>query len=168
MQPPDLEGRAAFIFAEPDFDVDRILGFDALRSHDPDAMSRALMRDFDPEFAAKVRPGDLLIGGRNFGYGHPHGPPMAAMRKLGIAGVIAESFAPLYFAGEIAAGFPQIACPGILDVVARWDVIAVLWNTLTVENRTQPASVNYSPLTLAELETLAAGGLIPKLRNAKR
>jgi hypothetical protein len=61
----------------------------------------------------KVQPGDLLVGNHNFGYGHPHYPPMIGMRHLGIAGVIAESFSPGYWRGEIAMGFPQVICPGI-------------------------------------------------------
>ncbi len=163
MTPPVLRGRAAFIFAEPNFDVDRIVGFEALRSHDPAAVAKALMRDFDPGFAAAVQPGDFLIGGRNFGYGHPHGPPMAAMRALGIAGVIAHSFAPLYLMGELAAGFPQVACPGVLEAVSRWDVLEVDWLDDRVRNVTTGRALPIAPLGEHARRLVEAGGLLPLL-----
>jgi 3-isopropylmalate/(R)-2-methylmalate dehydratase small subunit len=56
-----------------------------------------------------VRLGDLLVGNHNFGYGHPHYPPMKAMRHMGIAGVIVVP--PGYWRGEISMGFPQVSCP---------------------------------------------------------
>ena len=102
-----------------------------------DELSKAAMQDYDPDFASAVQPGDLLVGGHNFGYGHPHYPPMRAMRHLGIAGVIAESFSPGFFRGEISMGFPLVTCPGILAIVARWDEMEVDWAAQQVSNLTQ-------------------------------
>lgn len=167
MMPP-LQGRAAFIFAEPNFDVDRILVFDAMRSHDLAAMQASAMRDFDPAFQEQVRPGDLLIGGPNFGYGHPHGPPMEVMRRLGIAAVIAESFAPLYLMGEIAAGFPQITCPGILAETERWDELAVDWREGLVRNLRSGRPKPFRSLTMHQSQVIQAGGLLALLRQAER
>jgi 3-isopropylmalate/(R)-2-methylmalate dehydratase small subunit len=84
----------AFIFAEPDFDVDQIVGVKNMKVLDIEELTRHAMKAYDPEFAASVAPGDVLVGATNFGYGHPHYPSMKAMRHLGIAGVIAESFSP--------------------------------------------------------------------------
>ena len=83
----NLRGRVAWIFPEQDFDVDQIVGVKNIKIKDVDELARVAMTSWDPEFASAVRPGDLLVGNHNFGYGHPHYPPMIAMRKLGIAGV---------------------------------------------------------------------------------
>ena len=107
-----------------------------------------------------MRPGDLLVGAQNFGYGHPHYPPMIGMRHLGVAGVIAESFSPGYWRGEIAMGFPQVACPGILGLVQRWDEIEVDWARLRVVNHTQGRELPFEPLAEADREMLEAGGIV--------
>ena len=164
---PALQGRAAFVFDEANFDVDRILGFDAMRAHDGEAMRASAMRAFDPLFHSVVQPGDLLVGGANFGYGHPHGPPMETMRRLGIAGVIAESFAPLYLMGELAAGFPQITCQGIVGATQRWDRLSVDWQAGTMTNGRTGQSLRIAPMAAHERQLLEAGGLFPLLRQAK-
>ncbi|MEO1192322.1 MAG: 3-isopropylmalate dehydratase [Pseudomonadota bacterium] len=156
----NLRGRAAFIFEEIDFDVDQIVGVKNIKLKDPAALAEVAMEGYDPNFAQTVKPGDLLIGNENFGYGHPHYPPMIAMRHLGIAGVIAESFSPGYWRGEIAMGFPQVACPGILGLVARWDALEVDWTAGEVRNLTQNRSLPFEPLAEGDRQMLETGGLI--------
>ena len=165
---PTLHGRAAWVFDEANFDVDRILGFEVMREHDAATLARGAMKSFDPGFAEAVRLGDLLIGGPNFGFGHPHGPPMAAMRRLGVAAVIAESFAPLYAMGEFASGFPQITCPGIRQVVRRWDVLEVDWACHSVSNLTRGGEIRFLPLSSHEQNLVKAGGLFNLLRSAPK
>ncbi|MEO7939923.1 MAG: 3-isopropylmalate dehydratase [Burkholderiaceae bacterium] len=155
----NLSGRVAFIFEELDFDVDQIVGVKNMKTTDILELAKAAMQAYDPDFAKLVKPGDLLIGNHNFGYGHPHYPPMKAMRYLGISGVIAESFSPGYWRGEISMGFPQISCPGILGFVKRWDEIVVDWEAVVVRNLTQGTVLGFEPLPRADLEMLEAGGL---------
>ena len=96
----NLRGRVAWIFGDEDFDVDQIVGVKNIKIKDPAELGRLCLSAEDPDFAQKVKPGDLLVGNHNFGYGHPHYPPMIGMRHLGIAGVIAESFAPGFWRGH--------------------------------------------------------------------
>lgn len=159
MDLPNLRGRVAFIFDEIDFDVDQIVGVKNIKITDVAALAKVAMQSYDPEFASKVKPGDLLVGNHNFGYGHPHYPPMKAMRHLGIAGVIAESFSPGYWRGEISMGFPQVACPGILGFVSRWDELELDWASNTLRNLTRGTTIHPEPLPRADREMLAAGGL---------
>jgi len=77
------------------------------------ASFQALQHRMADLFADLVQPGDIIVGGENFGYGHPHFAPMIGLRRLGISAVAANSFATGYWREEIAEGFPQIACPGI-------------------------------------------------------
>lgn len=156
----NLRGRVAWIFEEPDFDVDDIVGVANIKLKDPAQLAEVAMKDFDPHFARDVRPGDILIGGENFGYGHPHYPPMIGMRHLGLAGVIAESFSPGYWRGEIAMGFPQAACPGILGAVSRWDEIELDWESNRFRNLTTRAELPIEPLSEGDRMMLNHGGLI--------
>lgn len=159
-----LRGRAAFIFTEEDFDVDQIVGVTNIKLKDPAALAAVAMQEYDPDFAQKVRPGDLLIGGRNFGYGHPHYPPMIAMRHLGVAGVVAESFSPGYWRGEIAMGFPQAACPGVLGLVNRWDELELDYEAAELRNLTTGQSLPIEPLSDGDRLMLMQGGLIGYLK----
>ena len=162
----NLRGRAAWIFKEANFDIDLIVGVKNIKIQDMDVLCDAAMQEYDPDFRQAVRPGDLLIGGDNFGYGHPHYPPMKAMRHMGLAGVIAESFSPGYWRGEISMGFPQVPCPGILGAVERWDELQVDWAAGEVRNLTQGTTLPFEPLARADMAMLEAGGLTGYLKTA--
>ena len=162
----NLRGRAAFIFASENFDVDEIVGIQNLAaSSDPVKLVPLMMKEFDPDFIRTVRPGDLIVGGVNFGYGHPHYPAMETMRKLGVAGVVAESFAPTFWNIEIAAGFPLVACPGILGAVARWDELEVAWDRKALVNLTQNRTLPIGSMSKRDLGILEAGGVVAHLKR---
>jgi 3-isopropylmalate/(R)-2-methylmalate dehydratase small subunit len=155
---PTMKGRVAWIFDEEDYDIDQIIGVKNIRIQDMDELCGIAMKTYDPEFQSLVKPGDLLVGGDNFGFGHPHSPPMKAMRHMGIGGVIAESFAPTYYRGETAMGFPQITCKGILSAVARWDDIRVDWQRAKVLNLTQDTELTFEMPSKTEQNLLIHGG----------
>ena len=161
----NLKGRVAFIFDEEDFDVDQIVGVKNIKLRDIDEMAAVAMQSYDPDFAKNVQAGDLLVGNVSFGYGHPHYPPLKAMRHLGIAGIVAESFSPGYWRGEVANGFPQVACPGIMEFVDRWDQIEVDWQGGVVRNLTKGAERPFDPLSKGDLDMISAGGLEGFIKN---
>ena len=164
----NLKGRVAWVFEDEDFDVDQIVGVKNIKIKDPEKLAKLCMAAEEPDFAKNVRPGDLLIGNHNFGYGHPHYPPMIGMRQLGIAGVIAESFSPGYWRGEIAMGFPQIACPGILQMANRWDEVEVDWASSTLHNLTRGTELPFEPLSDGDRQMLEAGGIVGYLHAREK
>lgn len=164
MSMPNLQGRAAWIFQEDDFDIDLIVGIKNIKITDIHELAAVTMTSYDPTFAMSVKKGDLLVGGHNFGYGHPHYPAMRAMRHLGVAGVIAESFSPGFFRGEISMGFPLVTCPGIRELTTRWDELKVDWNASTVTHMASGKQLPFERLSSVERGTLEAGGFIPYLK----
>ena len=161
----NLSGRAAWVFAEDDYDIDLIIGVRNIKITDVAELARLAMTDYTPDFAASVQRGDVLIGGQNFGYGHPHYPAMRAMRHLGIVAVIAESFSPGFFRGEMSMGFPLITCPGIRAMVQRGDPVEVDWDAASVRLPRRDASLPLHPFSASERGMLDAGGLIPYLKQ---
>jgi 3-isopropylmalate/(R)-2-methylmalate dehydratase small subunit len=161
----NLRGRVAWIFEEENFDVDQIVGVKNIKITNVAELAEQAMKSYDPDFAAQVRPGDLVVGAGNFGYGHPHYPPLRALRHLGVAGVIAESFSPGFWRGEISMGTPLIACPGILGLVHRWDEIEVDWPAGVIRNLSTHASLPFEPLSSADALMLETGGLVPYLKR---
>ena len=164
MQMPQVRGRVAYIFEEADFDVDQIIGVKNIKLKDPAELAAVAMKEQDPEFAKKAQIGDVLVGGVNFGYGHPQDPPLLGMRHLGIRGLIAESFSPGYGRGEVAQGFPQVACPGILKAISRWDELEIDWQAGCVRNHSRGTSLPFEPLSESDSLMIAAGGIIGYLK----
>jgi 3-isopropylmalate/(R)-2-methylmalate dehydratase small subunit len=161
----NLRGRVAWIFDEENFDVDQIVGVKNIKITDVAELAGLAMKSYDPDFAAQVRPGDIVVGAGNFGYGHPHYPPLRALRHLGIAGVVAESFSPGFWRGEISMGTALVACPGILEAVQRWDEIEVDWDSGDIRNFRSGAVLRFEPLSSADRLMLSTGGLIPYLKH---
>lgn len=165
MRLPDVHGRVAYIFDQVEFDVDQIIGVENVKLQDLDELARIAMRTYDPDFVTAVRPGDLLVGSANFGYGHPHHTAMKVMRHLGVGGVVAESFFPSYFQNEINMGFPQIICSGIVRMVERWDMIEVKWSEGLLVNHSRNVALPFEPLSARDQTILSMGGLIPWLKQ---
>ena len=160
----NLRGRVAYIFSAENFDVDQIVGVTNSKVTDVSTLINTAMHDFDPDFVNLVRPGDLIVGGENFGYGHPHYPAMKFMRYLGIPGVIAESFAPGFWRNEINMGFVPVSCRGIVGLVDRWDEIEMDW-TGTVINHTKGTSLACDVFAPSDLAIIKSGGLINHLKK---
>lgn len=172
---PIIRGRAAWVFQEPNFDIDLIVGVDHMKTQDLEVLKSACMTDYDPEFPEIVEQGDLIIGGENFGYGHPHYPSCRALRGLGINAIIAESFSPGFYRGESSNGYPLIECPGISSAAKRWHTLSFDWETevLTIEETGQKLQCSKVPQKSKEL--ILSDGIIgylkqvrmPKNQNAK-
>ena len=158
-----FEGRVAWKFGD-DFDIDLVIGVTNIKYYDPDKLRSVLMKAYDPDFADEVRPGDVLVGGRNFGYGHPHYPAMIAMRNAGIVAVVAESYAPGFARGELYQGMPLVTVPGITDAVERWDDVRVDWQTATVEVRRTGQTLHGTPPSDHAIDVIKAGGGLNLLR----
>ena len=159
-------GRVAWVFTEENFDVDQIVGVKNIKITDVAELSKLAMKSYDPGFTESVQQGDVIVGAANFGYGHPHYPPLRALRHLGVSAVIAETFSPGFWRGEISMGTPLVTCPGILDFVQRWDRVEVDWNSGVVRNYRTRAVLSFEALSVGDREMLETGGLLPYLKRA--
>jgi 3-isopropylmalate/(R)-2-methylmalate dehydratase small subunit len=93
---------------------------------------------------------------------------MIGMRHLGISAVIAESFSPGYWRGEVAMGFPQIACPDILKFVNRWDVIEVDWAAHKIKNHTRHDQIDFEVWSESDQLMIESGGVLGYLKHIKQ
>jgi len=161
---PVFAGRVAWIFGD-DFDVDLIIGVENIKYYDPDKLRSVCMQAFDPAFVTEVRPGDIVVGGRNFGYGHPHYPAMISLRNAGIVAVVAESYAPGFWRGELYQGMPLVTVPGISSVLQRWDDVEVDWKAATVRVGRTGEVLQGTPPSEHAIEVVEAGGGLNLLRQ---
>ncbi len=158
LPPPDvISGRVAWIFGD-DFDVDLIIGVENIKYYDPDVLRGVCMKRYDAEFTEQVRAGDVVVGGRNFGYGHPHYPPLVALRNLGVTAVVAESFSPGFWRGETHNGMPLVTAPGIATAVRRWDAVEVDWRSAVVRLPDTGTQLAGDPPSERVVHVIQAGG----------
>ena len=163
---PLIKGRVAWIFDEPHYDIDNIIGVQNIKLKDVSDILKVCMKSYEEDFAEKVQDGDVLVGGENFGYGHPHYGAFKGLRAMGIKAVFAENFSPGFYRGEIVNGPPLIEVPGILKHVGRWDMLELDWNTETVIiNGEEP--LKCSPIPQKTKDLIESGGQIQYIRDKR-
>lgn len=115
------------------------------------------MEAYRPEFPIEVRPGDILVAGRNFGCGSSR--PGLVLREVGIAAIIAESVARLFLRNSIACAIPIFMAPGITQIVDDGETLEVDYPLGLVRNVVSGASVNLRKFPPLIEKIFAAGGL---------
>ncbi|MCZ8311401.1 MAG: 3-isopropylmalate dehydratase [Magnetospirillum sp.] len=127
-------------------------------------IARHCLEAVDPTFAATVRAGDFVVGGDNFGMGSSREQAPQALRHLGVAAVIARSFAGLFFRNAVNLGLAPLVCADI-DKIAAGDELAVDAARGTIQNRTTGLALRCEALPAHLLAMLNDGGLIPHLEK---
>lgn len=125
----------------------------------PGEMASHLMSGIDETFASKVRPGDVIVGGKNFGCGSSREEAAAAMREAGIGAVVAPGFGRLFTRNCINHGLPVIAIPGIDRQISEGDRVAVNLEAGRLRNLTTGLEVDVPPMVPEILRLLEDGGI---------
>ena len=117
----------------------------------------------DPEFAAKVRPGDIVIGGENFGMGSSREQAPQALKVLGVGAVLAKSFARIFYRNALNLGLPALFFREA-DEVSAGDRLELDLAAGQVWNQTTGATYAVEPIPPHLLEMILMGGLMPHLK----
>jgi len=123
------------------------------------------MEDLDPEFVGKVRPGDVIVGGENFGCGSSREHAPLAIKGAGVNCVIAKSFARIFFRNAINIGLPALLSREAAAEIENGDELAIELETGRIENVTQGATYHAEPFPDFLRGIIAAGGLSPYIRQ---
>ncbi|HEY3382524.1 MAG TPA: 3-isopropylmalate dehydratase [Vicinamibacterales bacterium] len=159
----ELDGRARLL--GDDVNTDYIIASSRKKETlDPHALKRYMFESIDPAFAATVRPGDLLVAGRNFGCGSAMEVAVTVLLAAGIRAVLARSFARTYYRNAINNGLTPIECDtGAIREGAR--VHAVLDDAgVRVLGEAGRREIAGRPLPSIVLDILREGGLVPYFR----
>ena len=125
------------------------------------------MEDIDPQFTSKVKPGDLIVAGENFGCGSSREHAPIAIKASGVSCVIAKTFARIFYRNAINIGLPIMECPAAADAIAEGDLISVDFDAGTIHNETQGTTYQAAPFPPFILDIIQAGGLINSIKEAK-
>lgn len=159
-----LHGRNVWKFAD-NYNADLIVGSKHISTTDKAVLREVCMADLDPGFVQRVQPGDIMVAGRNFGYGHPHYQGIISLQQNRIATVIAESFYPLWYRVAVFYAFPALVCPGISSHANVGDVLRADITTGRIENLTTGTSLQGEPIAPVLLRIMEDGGLPAHLKK---
>ncbi|MBM3554117.1 MAG: 3-isopropylmalate dehydratase [Alphaproteobacteria bacterium] len=127
-------------------------------------LSRHCLELVDPAFASSVRPGDVVVGGRNFGMGSSREQAVQALRHLGVGAVVARSFAGIFFRNAYNLGLLAL----VSDQVGRirpGDDLALDGRGGRIDNRTTGESIACELVPDHLMALVQAGGLVPMLER---
>lgn len=141
-------------------DTDVIIPARYLNTSDPAELARHCMEDADPGFAARVKKGDLMVAGANFGCGSSREHAPIAIKAAGVAVVVAEYFARIFYRNAFNMGLPILECPEAAKDAASGDTLSVDLSTGVIVNETKGRTYQAAPVPPFMQELLDAGGLM--------
>ena len=131
---------------------------------EPEELAKHAMADIDAEFAGRVRNGDIMVAGENFGCGSSREHAPIALLNMGAAAVLADSFARIFFRNAINLGLPVIVCKGIAAKVKDGQTLRLDMNAGTVTIEETGEILPAEALGEKAMEILSAGGIKPMMR----
>ncbi len=146
-------------------DTDVIIPARYLNTTDPVALAAHCMEDIDQLFAQQVQPGDIIVGGRNFGCGSSREHAPISIKGAGVSCIIAESFARIFFRNAINIGLPILESPEAARDAQKGDRLSVDLIAGTITNHRTGQTYQASPYNGMVLQIIEAGGLVPYTRS---
>lgn len=141
-------------------DTDVIIPARYLSTVDPQELASHCMEDIDAEFIKRVKSGDVMVAGRNFGCGSSREHAPIAIKAAGVSCVIAESFARIFYRNALNIGLPIIESEPAARGIAAGDEVEVDLEAGIVHNKTQATEFTFAPLIGMAATLVEAGGLV--------
>jgi 3-isopropylmalate/(R)-2-methylmalate dehydratase small subunit len=141
-------------------DTDAIIPARYLNTSDPKELAKHVMEDADKDFPSKVKPGDIIIAGKNFGCGSSREHAPIAIKAAGIQAVVAKSFARIFFRNAFNIGLPIFEVPELIDEAMQGDEIEIDMDTGNIVNLTRNKKYTTKPIPSFMQELIKAGGLV--------
>ena len=135
-----------------------------LRSNLPE-LAKHVLEDADSDFVNKVKPGDFVVGGNNFGLGSSREHAPLVIKMSGVSAVLAKSAARIFFRNAINVGLPVLICD--TEKINDGDELKVDLKSGKISNLTNGAELSFSPMPEIMLRILNEGGLVPYIKKYK-
>ncbi len=141
-------------------DTDAIIPARYLNTSDPKELARHIMEDADKEFPNKVKSGDVIIAGANFGCGSSREHAPIAIKAAGIQAVVAKSFARIFYRNAFNIGLPIFESEDASEKIREGDEIQIDADKGIIKNITKKEEYTAKPIPQFMQELISAGGLI--------
>jgi len=133
-----------------------------LRSNLPE-LAKHVMEDADPTFATRVKPGDFIVGGNNFGLGSSREHAPLVIKIAGVKAILAKSVARIFFRNAINLGLPVLICN--TDDIAEGDILEVDLKAGVITDKTNSKRLTFGKIPEVMLRILDEGGLLPYIEK---
>ena len=157
------KGRA-FKFGD-DINTDDIIAAKYLNTTDKAELASHCMEHVDKDFIKKMKPGDIMVAGRNFGCGSSREHAPVAIKAAGVSCVIAESFARIFFRNSINIGLPIIESKEASARIRNKDVVRVDTKSGVIKNLTRKENYKIEKYPPLMQKIFASGGLMESLKR---
>lgn len=145
-------------------DTDVIIPARYLNSIDPAELASHCMEDIDKSFIAKVKPGDVIVGGANFGCGSSREHAPIAIKASGVSCVVAANFARIFYRNAINIGLPILECPEAAAAIASGDELEIDLESGAIGDLSTGAKFEAQPYPEFMRSIMDSGGLIEYTR----
>ncbi len=146
-------------------DTDIIIPARYLNTIDKKELASHCMEDLDETFVQRVKPGNILVAGENFGCGSSREHAPIAIKESGISLVIAKSFARIFYRNSINIGLPILECREAVDHIDEGDILCVDFETGCITNETDGTSFETKPFPPFIQKIIESGGLVEAIRS---
>ncbi|MGB6065595.1 MAG: 3-isopropylmalate dehydratase small subunit [Desulfomonilaceae bacterium] len=151
-----------------DINTDEIIPARYLSLTDPVQLAEHVMEDADATFASKVKQGDIIVAGKNFGCGSSREHAPVAIKASGIACVIAKSFARIFFRNSFNMGLLILESPSAVEGTKDGDTLEVDLDKGIIRNSSTGASFKVQPIPPFMKALLQNGGLIEHIKKNQK
>ncbi len=144
-------------------DTDVIIPARHLNTSDHKELASHCMEDIDADFVNKVKQGDIMVGGDNFGCGSSREHAPIAIKASGIDCVIAKTFARIFYRNSINIGLPILECPQASEKIQDGDEVSIDFDNGVITNETRGETYEALPFPEFIKDIMAKGGLIAQI-----
>ncbi|MEA4870529.1 2,3-dimethylmalate dehydratase small subunit [bioreactor metagenome] len=148
-------------------DTDVIIPARYLNTTDAKELASHCMEDIDKTFSTRVKQGDIMVGGKNFGCGSSREHAPIAIKESGVSCVIAATFARIFYRNAINIGLPIVECPEASERIQAGDQVSVNFDTGVIQNLTNGESYQGEPFPAFIQGIISAGGLMKAIQAGK-
>lgn len=149
-------------------DTDVIIPARLLNNPDPEFLGRHCMEDIDSEFAGRVKAGDIMVAGINFGCGSSREHAPIAIKAAGISCVVAKSFARIFFRNAINIGLPVLECPEAAEETEAGDRLDIDLENGVITNATTGKCYSAVPFPEFMQRIVQSGGLVDYIKQQQK
>lgn len=146
-------------------DTDVIIPARYLNDSSPASLASHCMEDIDKTFPQRVKQGDIIVANKNFGCGSSREHAPIAIKASGIACVIAETFARIFYRNAINIGLPILECPAAAQAIKAGDEVEIDFTTGKITNNNTNETYQAAPFPEFMQELMAAGGLVERTKK---
>ena len=159
-----LNGKARRFKIDDDINTDYIIsGRYKFKIQDPVELAKYVMEDLDPNFSQRIKKGDFIVAGKNFGCGSSREQAPLAIKYAGISAILAKSFARIFYRNAFNLGLPLVECD--TSEIKEGNELELDLDRGTLKNKTKNQEIKIKPLPKVMQILLSDGGLVEHFKK---